>query len=288
MKRRTDWIAILGLHLHPERADKVEDERDVDDHRKQVVGRRAVWRTPELEARKGKGDEQAAEQLEELARRDERQKARQQQRARRLDQRPPERRRAQRAVQKVEGARERCLGLAADGVAAGAQQAGIEERHADAKERDRQRTKRQEARWRAAAVAAHRVVGGQEANVGSAVDLLKALARAERLKALGRDRRVEEKGAPQHEWQRGHHRAAAGLCDADAEQDDAERQQRGDEQLRLQRARAKAAQVQPRDPAKELQLQRGKEAARERQVALGVADAIDVANLRDNERKAEE
>merc|ERR1711988_475220 len=48
-QRCIDGITIRDLDLHTERADEVEDERDIHDHRDKVVGRGAVWREPDLQ-----------------------------------------------------------------------------------------------------------------------------------------------------------------------------------------------------------------------------------------------
>jgi hypothetical protein len=69
--------AILGSNLHSDRAHEVEDERDVDRHREEIVGRRSVRSAPELENQENDSNELPTQELEELAWSDEREEANQ-------------------------------------------------------------------------------------------------------------------------------------------------------------------------------------------------------------------
>ena len=59
--------AILGSFPYSDRAHEVEDERDVDRHREEIVGRRSVRSAPELEDQEDDSNELPTQELEELA-----------------------------------------------------------------------------------------------------------------------------------------------------------------------------------------------------------------------------
>eukprot|EP00966_Prymnesium_polylepis_P120770 2790563-Prymnesium_polylepis.1 len=136
-------------------------------------------------------DEQAKKKLEDGAGGHESEESREEDCARCLDGWPVESPWVERRVEEGEGRREWRARLGFDGSATSEEQTGVEERHANAEQGDRKQSKCQEGQRCTVAMALHCVVGGKEALLRP-VNLLEAVALAERLEALRGNGRVEQ------------------------------------------------------------------------------------------------